>query len=340
MAPSPVGLELTAIAPISTAATSMGGRLVIHLGTPRWNQRSRSGEDIDQTGEPGSATDPGDVAEARIAGERVIARVNRWASRLTRHTEISDLSLLNADPKAAVSVRPMLAAALLAGIVAADASEGFADITLLDARLAAEGTDSLAHASRLSEWQVIRGHMGTAIVRRPPGLHFDLGGVGKGWIADRALDLLDAWPSAVVDADGDLAVRVAPGRVWEVGIDDPRTPNTNLTVLRLGAQAGGAPTRWGVATSGTSIHRWNVGSGVSHHLIDPRTGQPAQTDVIQATVVAGSALRAEALAKAAVIAGSVYGLALLERARVRGAVLLMATGEVLALPVTLPLLAV
>jgi len=338
--PSPVGLGLTAIAPISTAATSMGGRLAIHLQAPRRNARSRSGEGIDRAEEFGSATDPGDVAGARLAGERVIARIDRWASHLTRHTETSDLSVLNADPKSAVPVRPILAAALLAGMAAAEASEGFADITLLDARLAAEGSGDLARASRLSECEVIRGHRGTAIVRRPPGLHFDLGGVGKGWIADRALNLLDAWPSAVVDADGDLAVRVAPGRVWEVGVDDPRTPDTNLTVLRLGAPAGGAPTRWGVATSGTSIHRWNVGGGVSHHLIDPRTGRPAQTDVIQATVVAGSALRAEALAKAAVIAGSVYGLALLERARVRGAVLLTDTGEVLALPVTLPLLTV
>jgi len=319
----------TPIAPISTAATSMGGRLAIHLGAPRRNRAE----------DPGSATDPDDMAEARVAGERAIARIDRWASRLTRHTATSDLSLLNADPRSAVPVRPLLAAALLAGIVAADASEGFADITLLDARLAAEDSGDLARASRLSEWQVIRLHRGAAIVRRPPGLHFDLGGVGKGWIADRALDLLGEWPSAVVDADGDLAVRVAPGRVWEVGIDDPRTPDTHLAVLHLGAPAGGAPTRLGVATSGTSIHRWNMAGGVSHHLIDPRTGRPAQTDVLQATVVAGSALRAEALAKAAVIAGSVHGLALLERAGVRGAVLLTTSGEVMALPVTLPLLA-
>jgi len=318
--PSPVGVGLASIEPVSTAATSMGGRLVIHLEAP------------------GLAPGPFDPAAARIAGGRVIARIDRWASRLTRHTETSDLSHLNADLKSEVRVRPILAAALLAGLAAADTSEGYADITLLDARLAAEGSDYQARASRLSECRVIRSQRGAAIVRRPPGLHFDLGGVGKGWIADRALDLLDAWPSAVVDADGDLAVRVAPGKVWQIGVDDPRTPDTNLTVLRLGAPAGAAPTRWGVATSGTSIHRWNVSGEISHHLIDPRTGRPAHTDVIQATVVAGSALRAEALAKAAVIAGSVDGLALLERARVRGAVLLTADGEVLALPVTLPLI--
>ena len=97
--------------------------------------------------------------------------------------------------------------------------------------------------------------------------------------------------------------------------------------------------RWGVATSGTSIHRWNVDGTDRHHLIDPRTGLPAETDVVQATVIADSALRAEALAKAAVIAGSVEGFALLDRARVRGAVLLMTSGAVQALPQTLTLLA-
>jgi thiamine biosynthesis lipoprotein len=93
-----------------------------------------------------------------------------------------------------------------------------------------------------------------------------------------------------------------------------------------------------VATSGVSIHRWIVDGRPRHHLIDPRTGRPAVTDVVQATVIAGSALRAEALAKAAVIAGSFEGLALLGRARVKGAVLLTDRGEVMALPQTLALL--
>ena len=129
---------------------------------------------------------------------------------------------------------------------------------------------------------------GAAIVRRPPGLHFDLGGIGKGWIADRALRFLAAWPSAVVDADGDLAIRCAPGKVWEVAVDDPRTPDALLAVLRLAAHDG-LPARWGVATSGVSIHRWTVDGRPRHHLIDPRTGRPAVTDVVQATVIAGSA---------------------------------------------------
>ncbi len=314
------------IVPVSLFARSMGGRLVVHL---------------DADGRP---------VDAERSSRQVVARIDRWAAKLTRYTDESDLSMLNADPKPEVSIGPTLAAALRAGQSACETSEGLADITLLDARLAAEGgsdganpasrsTASRALASREGEWLISRGRRGSAVVRRPPGLRFDLGGVGKGWIADRALEMLTDWRSAVIDADGDLAIRCAPGRYWEVAIEDPRTPDADLAVLRLGTPAGGSPERWGVATSGVSIHRWEVDGQVRHHLIDPRTGSPAETDVVQATVVAGSSLRAEALAKAAVIAGTVEGFALLDRARVRGALLLTGRGEVLALPSTLQLMA-
>ncbi len=314
-----LGHESEPIVPASLFAKSMGGRLVVHLQAD------------------------GRASDAERSSRRVVARIERWAARLTRYTDESDLSMLNVDPRLEVPVRPTLAAALRAGQSANETSEGLADITLLDARLAAEATPEetpvRAIASRDGEWLISRGRRGAAVVRRPPGLRFDLGGVGKGWIADRALEMLIDWPSAVIDADGDLAVRCAPGRYWEVAVEDPRTPDANLAVLRLETPAGEFPTRWGVATSGVSIHRWEVDGKVRHHLIDPRTGLPAETDVVQATVVAGSSLRAEALAKAAVIAGTVEGFALLERARVRGAILLTDRGEVLALPSTLHLMA-
>jgi thiamine biosynthesis lipoprotein len=305
------------IEPISMADTVMGGRLVVHL---------------EPDGRPDQA-----VGDAR----RVIARIDRWAAKLSRHSEVSDLSALNTDGSSAVPVRPTLASALLAGLVAADASEGFADITLLDARLTAEGLGRKgpAGASRLADWQIETRHRGTAIVRRPPGLRFDLGGVGKGWIADRALHLLSGWPSAVIDADGDLAISCAPGSCWEIGIDDPRQPDSQLALLRFQVPPRGVPSRWGLATSGISIHQWTVAGVKTHHLIDPRTGLPAVTDIVQATVVAGSTLRAEALAKAAVIAGREAGFALLARSHVQGAVLLTEAGEVLALPATLDLMA-
>lgn len=303
------------IEPVSVATTAMGGRLIVHLAASA------------------------DEGSARRDARRVLARIGRWADRLSRHLETSELAALNADLRPNVAVGATLAAALRAGLEAGELTDGLVDITLLDARLAAEGlrptpaTDAVRRA-----WSLTSGPRRTATVHRPPGLRFDLGGVAKGWLADRALESLTSWPSAVIDADGDLAVRCAPGRRWAVAIDDPRANDVSLAILNLSAPQDSWPTRWGVATSGTSIHRWLQGGEVRHHLIDPRTGAPAVTDVVQATVVCGSALRAEALAKAAVIAGSVDGLDMLERAGVRGAVILTDRGETLALPCTLALL--
>jgi FAD:protein FMN transferase len=308
-APSPMA------ALVSVATTTMGGRLAVHLAAAADDQR------------------------ARRDANRVLARVDRWASRLSRHIVTSELSTLNADPRPSVTVRQTLAAALRAGMDAGELSHGFVDITLLDARLAAEGLLPASRTGRASSsWSLTFGQRGTAAVRRPSGVRFDLGGVAKGWLADRALDLLTWWPTALIDADGDLAVRCAPGHFWTVAIDDPRADEASLALLHLSAPDGRCPTRWGVATSGTSIHRWRRADEIRHHLIDPRTGAPAVTDVVQATVVCGSALRAEAFAKAAVISGSVEGLALLERAGVEGAVILTDRGETLALPSTLVLL--
>ena len=69
-------------------------------------------------------------------------------------------------------------------------------------------------------------------------------------------------------------------------------------------------------------------------IIDPRTGQPAATDVVQATVLAGTAREAEAFAKTAVILGAAAGLAYLDRIGALGAVVLTARGESFALPQT------
>jgi FAD:protein FMN transferase len=306
----------TLIEPLTYTARAMGGRLVVHVA--------------------GTASDE---ARAYRHTMRVTARVGRWADRLSRYEPTSELCALNADPASSAPVGPTLAGAMRVGQASALATDGLVDIALLDARLAAEASDAPIPAlARDRAWTLAPGRRGRAVVHRAPGLRFDLDGVAKGWLADRALGLLSEWPGAVVDADGDLAVRCPPGRHWAVAVDDPRDPGAMLAVLYLSAGAGTWPSRWGVATSGTSVHRWQHAGEVRHHLIDPRTGASAVTDIVQATVVAGSASEAEGLAKAAVIAGSDDGLALLERARVRGAVLLTDRGETLASPGTLDLL--
>jgi len=266
----------------------------------------------------------------------VAARVGRWASRLTRFDEASELMACNADPDERVSVGPTLAAVLDWATTAWQLSGGVVDISLLDARLCAEDPGlprgTVPAMVERPAWRVMHGPARRCLVERPPGVRFDLDGVAKGWIADRALDLLSAWPGGLVDADGDIALDLVRGVEWAVAVADPRpAASAPLGVLRI---AGTAPwrVRMGVATSGTTNHRWPASAGsmrASHHLIDPRTRQPADTDVVQATVIARSGAEAEALAKTAVILGSNAGLRFLERSTAAGALLLEENGTVL-----------
>lgn len=251
--------------------------------------------------------------------EAVLSRLAAWASRLTRFDPGSELMRLNATPGGRATVGPTLAAVLDWAREAESLTDGLVDVALLDARLAAEarpGGRPAVPACR--SWALERGPRSSA-VSRGAGLRFDLDGVAKGWLADRALQIAPG-RSALVDADGDVALRVAGDDVWGVGIADPRQPGGLLGVLAF--RAGEGPARLGVATSGTSVHRWVRGSAVAHHIIDPRTLRPAATDLVQATVVAGSARLAEALAKAAVIVGADRAPSLLDRPGALGALLL------------------
>jgi thiamine biosynthesis lipoprotein len=141
----------------------------------------------------------------------------------------------------------------------------------------------------------------------------------------------------VVDGDGDVAIRLDPGVAWAFGVADPRLEAHDLAVLRLTGRVGGSRRddgRFGLATSGTSVHRWDRAGGPTHHLIDPRTGRSAETDIVQATVLARTAREAEALAKSVVILGLAGGYALLDRVGVDGAILLTEQAEVVIHPST------
>lgn len=271
---------------------------------------------------------------ARRDALRVAARMGAWADRLTRFSDTSDLVRLNDDRRARVPVRPTLAALLEWSRRAADLTAGIVDVTLLDARLAAESPAPAGVRSEDADahrWALQACRFG-AIVRRWPGLRFDLDGVGKGWLADRGVALLERYPAAVVNADGDVALALRADEAWRIEIANPADPRTPLATLELVGLDPARSERIGLATSGTSVHRWQRPDGPRHHLIDPRTGHPAVTDIVQATVLAGSAAAAEAFAKALVILGSQDALRLLERPEQRGAVLLTKRGEILATP--------
>jgi thiamine biosynthesis lipoprotein len=125
-----------------------------------------------------------------------------------------------------------------------------------------------------------------------PGVRLDLGGIGKGYAVDRAVARLAGVGPCLVNAGGDLAVAgVPPGGVWPVGLEAPAGEIT------LGVAQGA------LATSGRDRRRWRAGGEERHHLIDPATGRPAESDLVTVTVAARTAVEAEVAAKALFLAG-------------------------------------
>jgi len=143
-------------------------------------------------------------------------------------------------------------------------------------------------------------------VRLPQGMQIDLGGIAKGWIAERAAALIAHYSTAcAVNAGGDMFLIGQPhgAAAWEVALEDPRDPLQDLMILQVESGA--------VATSSVVKRSWQQGEKKRHHLIDPRTGEPAQTPWLSVTVFAPKAVLAETFAKAILIAGPDQAQALL-----------------------------
>jgi thiamine biosynthesis lipoprotein len=258
-----------------------------------------------------------------------------WALQalLTRFDD-SELTRLNADPRARVPVSPLLGRALQAAERAWELSGGLVDVTVLPeleragyrrSRIGAAAADlasALAAAPPRAPGQRrgggprLRFDPATGEAVRAPGVRIDLGGVGKGLAADAAAELLAAsfW---AVDCGGDIRLGGRDPQPRRLGVP---SPFSGAVVCEFELASGG------VATSGLGKRIWKHGGGFSHHLIDPASGLPAWTGVVQATALAPSALEAETLAKAALLSGPERGLEVLRGA---GGALITDDGELL-----------
>jgi FAD:protein FMN transferase len=250
-----------------------------------------------------------------VARER--AYIEHFAACLSRFRPGSELSALNADPRALVPASALLRTAVRAALWAAERSGGLVDPTLIDELEAAgyqasrDGDepaslhDALAAAParraagprRRARWREIAVDDDTGIVRRPPGVRIDTGGTGKGLAADAVAYRLGRYSRVVVDCGGDIAVSGVAAQLEPVAIGVEH-PLTSETVARIALRGGG------IATSGLNVRIWRGEQGTfAHHLIDPATGEPVWSGLIAATALAPSALEAETLSKLALLTG-------------------------------------
>jgi thiamine biosynthesis lipoprotein len=141
------------------------------------------------------------------------------------------------------------------------------------------------------------------------GVRIDLGGIAKGYASDRAIEILKAHGirNAIVNSGGDMYClgRRAPGRLWKVGIQHPRVRGRLIGELSIENAA--------VDTSGDYEKFFQVGGKRFCHIIDPKTGMPAGSDPSSVTVIAPSAMEADALATACMVLGQERARKVMER---------------------------
>ena len=249
--------------------------------------------------------DESEVRWALGAAQEEVAACER---ELSRFDPASDLSRLNAAGGRWTPIGRRLLEALGLALRAREETGGRFDPTVLPA-LAAAGYDRSfelleeREAQWAADWRA-----GTAIeldtrngqARLEPGSSVDLGGIGKGYAAGRALDaMLAASPTiagGLVDLGGDIAVRgqSPEGGPWLVAVADPRRAGETLAVLALDSG--------GIATSGRDARRFGPARSL-HHLIDPETGESALAGPLTVTVVAPDPVAAEVHATTLAIAG-------------------------------------
>jgi FAD:protein FMN transferase len=134
----------------------------------------------------------------------------------------------------------------------------------------------------------------------PGDLALDLGGIAKGWTVDHVALALAPLGAMLVDAGGDLrVVGTVDGEPWPIGVQDPFTPERDRAVVRLRCGA--------LATSSIGGRRWQRGSRMLHHVIDPRTGTSADSSLHSVTVHASHAMTADVAAKVVLVLGSEAG---------------------------------
>ncbi len=247
--------------------------------------------------------------------------IEKSEERFTRFSETSELSALNRSAGNWFSASSEMLDLMLEAIDCHRLTNGLFDPSILPDLEAAGYTRSLDQLylygvspkpaghprqtdSTFADIEVDRSQNKILL---PAGMKIDLGGIAKGWIAEKAAKLMTAFtPACAVNAGGDMFLIGQPEgqKVWEIALEDPRNPTQDLMTLLVEEGA--------VTTSSVTKRVWHQDDIKRHHLIDPRNGEPAETLRLSVTVFAPRAVQAEAFAKALLIAGPTQAQSLVD----------------------------
>jgi FAD:protein FMN transferase len=258
-----------------------------------------------------------------------------WEQSLSRFRPDSELTRLNQTFDQPVEVSAVLWDVFQTAKWAHQFTSGLVTPTVFDAIIDAgydrpfddlpryQSASLVSTLTQIQPLSMIVADEGTQTICLPRGVHLDFGGVAKGWAAHEAVEQLKEHGPCLLNAGGDIAVSgpQSNGEPWPVGVSNPFETGTDLEVLHL--------KRCGIASSGKDRRNWSRNGLMHHHIINPMTGQPAETDLLRVTVVAPTVMEAEAAAKAAFILGREKGMAWIEADSALAGLFILDNGEVL-----------
>jgi thiamine biosynthesis lipoprotein len=248
--------------------------------------------------------------------EWAVAEIERLEQCWSRFRRESELAQLNARAGEWVDASSAMLLALTCAVDLHRSMRGLFDPTILDALERAgydrsfeavprtddrdRAADAPCAAPGFAEVEI---DTDAARVRAPRGVRIDLGGLGKGLAADLVTrGLVDRGArSALVSLGGGIRARGdAPEGAWKIPVEDPLDA-TRVTFVHPLADAA-------LVSSTRRIRSWSRGGVELHHIIDPRTGGSARTEVVAVVATAPDAWWAEGVAKAILIAGVERGV--------------------------------
>ena len=229
-----------------------------------------------------AAASPAWEGTACAVVERELDAIDRSCSRFRSDSE---LMRVNGACGETVTVGPLLLEALRVAIDAARSTGGLVDPTVgralrvsgYDATFrvvaARDGDRFRAEFCTVPGWETVELDEDAATVRVPAGVELDLGATAKALACDRAAAAAAAAAGGVlVGLGGDMSVAGdVPAGGWPVRIADDHATPLDAPGPTVALAVGG------LATSSTTVRRWRSGRVELHHLVDPRTGRPAES---------------------------------------------------------------
>ena len=258
-----------------------------------------------------------------------------YEALLSVTVEGSDIWRVNHALGEPMTVSPETIEVIMTGLGYGDFSRGWFDVTI--GRLSelwdfsgepfVPDEASLSTACDTVNYRQVVIH-GDTVQLSDPEAYIDLGGIAKGYIADRIAAFLveNGAESAIVDLGGNIvAIGERPdGNLWRVGIRKPFGHESELFgVIEVGTEDSVS-----VVTAGVYERSFELDDVLYHHILNPFTGLPVKTDVVSATVVTESSMSGDALSTTMLLLGSDVAVALLDEVPgFIGAIIILDNGE-------------